>query len=116
MTDTTTPQTPEKSEKWKISYGAIQIGDIEIGDEHGDIVVTVHTMMRRYSKNAAKAWATANLIEAAPDLLDALKALGATGEPGFCFCRDQKQMDNGHTGECREACAAIAKAKKGKKS
>ena len=44
------------------------------------------------------------------DLLAALEGLGAKPD-GYCFCLNQTQVDAGHTGECREACAAILKAK-----
>ena len=54
--------------------------------------------------------ANAYLLWSAPDLLEALLALGAQGEPGYCFCRTQEQADNGHTGECKQANAAISKA------
>ena len=56
-----------------------------------------------------QATANARLIAAAPDLLTALQALGAR-PVGYCFCRTPEQAERGHTGECREACAAIAKA------
>ena len=52
----------------------------------------------------------AHLFCASFDLLQALQALGAQGEPGYCFCRTQEQADNGHTGECNQANAAISKA------
>ena len=54
------------------------------------------------------------LHAAAPDLLAACEGLGAMPE-GYCFCyghrRDPLKPEHEHTGECREARAAIAKAK-----
>lgn len=42
-------------------------------------------------------------------LLKALQALGA--KPiGYCFCVSAEQVEAGHTGECRDAQAAIAAA------
>lgn len=49
------------------------------------------------------------LREAAPWLLAALHGLGAKPED-YCFCTNAEQVTAGHTGECREACAAIEKA------
>jgi hypothetical protein len=54
--------------------------------------------------------ANARLIAAAPNLLEALQALGAKPE-GYCFCLNQEQINNGHTGECIDAQQAIEKAK-----
>lgn len=54
--------------------------------------------------------ANARLIAAAPDLLEALGALGVIG-CGYCFCgqnRDPEKQD--HEPKCRDARAAIAKA------
>lgn len=48
------------------------------------------------------------LIAAAPDLLESLQALGAKPN-GYCFCLCAEHVAAGHTGECRDACAAIAK-------
>lgn len=55
--------------------------------------------------------ANARLIAAAPDLLAALQGLGAKPD-GYCFCANAEQILAGHTGECREACAAIDRATK----
>jgi hypothetical protein len=57
----------------------------------------------------SEAEANARLIAATPDLLSALQALGTLPD-GNCFCRNQEQVAAGHTGECRQACAAIALA------
>ncbi len=54
--------------------------------------------------------ANAHLIVAAPDLLLALQSLGSK-PGGYCFCRSPEQGEAGHTGECRQANAAITKAK-----
>lgn len=52
----------------------------------------------------------ARAIIAAPDLLDALGALGAIGG-GYCFCyRDRDPEKAQHEPECRDARAALAKA------
>lgn len=53
--------------------------------------------------------ANARLIVAAPDLLSALQALGVKPD-GYCFCLNEVQVAQGHTGECRDACATIARA------
>ncbi len=76
---------PDLQEQWKVSFGALNVGVIEIGDERGNIVVAVHFMMRRYSgeKGNDLAWKTANCIAAAPDILlaaqETLMALGMHG-------------------------------------
>lgn len=54
--------------------------------------------------------ANARLFSAAPELLEALQVLGSSGDPGYCFCLNQEQIKNGHTGECKQANAAISKA------
>lgn len=54
--------------------------------------------------------ANAHLMAAAPDLVLALHALGVHPEYGYCFCRTQEQQQAGHTGECRQARAALLKA------
>ena len=65
------------------------------------------------------------LCEAAPDMLDAFEALGVQPyvvgldgqcEHGYCFCLPEQGRDPGkpkdhHTGECRDARAAIRKAR-----
>ena len=55
--------------------------------------------------------ANERLIAAAPELLDALQALLVCPD-GYCCCSDcdPGKPDPEHTGECREARAAIAKA------
>lgn len=58
------------------------------------------------------ATANANLLAASWDLRAALQALGAKPD-GYCFCHSQEQIAAGHTGECRDARAALAKAKGG---
>lgn len=50
------------------------------------------------------------LAIAAPALLGALHSLGTHPEYGYCFCLNRSQINNGHTGECKEARIAIAKA------
>lgn len=55
--------------------------------------------------------ANADLFAAASELLEALTALGVMPE-GYCFChqnRDPLKVEKEHTGECRDARAAIAK-------
>ena len=42
-------------------------------------------------------------------LLSALQALGSKPD-GYCFCVSLEQVAAGHTGECRDAQAAIAQA------
>lgn len=69
-----------QNETWKISLGALNVGDIEIGDEHGDIVATVETMRRRYDRNPEKAWETAQTIEASPKLLSLALSLVTYGK------------------------------------
>lgn len=58
--------------------------------------------------------ANAHLIAAAPDLVSALQALGVLPD-GYCFCfnssRDASRPEHEHTGECRAARAALAKAR-----
>ena len=54
------------------------------------------------------------LHAAAPALLEALEALGYAPwqlPDHRCFCLNLAQADNGHTGECLAARAAIAQAK-----
>ena len=58
------------------------------------------------------ALANATLIMAAPELLEALTALGVMPD-GYCFCnqnRDPLKAEKEHTGECQDARATIAKA------
>ena len=94
-------------EKWKISFGAINCGDIEIGDERGDIVVTVETMRRRYHKDAEKAWATANAIEAVPAMLQALGAI-----KDECVTPDTPENNQASFAKIRNLCfAALMLAK-----
>ena len=57
----------------------------------------------------------ANLIAAAPEMLEALQAMGVMPW-GYCFCPGRMgnmegKPDEEHCGECREARAAIAKAR-----
>lgn len=51
----------------------------------------------------------ARLIEAAPDLLDALLAIGVLPD-GWCCCPSDRREDREHVGECAAARTAIAKA------
>lgn len=52
----------------------------------------------------------ARLIAAAPDLADALGALGVIGA-GYCFCSENRDPEKSeHQPECRDARAALAKA------
>ncbi len=49
------------------------------------------------------------LLPVNKELLAALQGLGSKPS-GCCFCWTQEQTDNGHTGECLAAQAAIARA------
>jgi hypothetical protein len=55
------------------------------------------------------AYANARLIAAAPDLLDALLAIGVLPD-GWCCCPKDRREDRHHVGECAAARAAILKA------
>lgn len=48
-----------------------------------------------------------NLTISRENLITALCALGVKPD-GYCFCLTEKQAKDGHTGECREARAALA--------
>lgn len=43
------------------------------------------------------------------ELVRALEALGAKPD-GYCYCATVEQIANGHTGECKDAQAVLAKA------
>jgi hypothetical protein len=68
----------------------------------------------RADSQMKQARANGRLIAAAPELIEALEALGALPE-GYCFCyggkRDANKPESEHFGECREARAAIRKAR-----
>ncbi len=55
-------------------------------------------------------YANARLIAAAPDLLEALEAIG-TLPNGWCCCPFVRREDRQHVGECTKAREALAKAK-----
>jgi hypothetical protein len=91
--------------------------EMAIGDELWRVPVSIGPMTADHNHWAG--WHLnadeddARLIAAAPDLLDALTGIGVLPE-GYCFCRpnqrDATRPDHDHTGECRAARAAIAKA------
>jgi hypothetical protein len=86
-----------------------------IRDANGQVVARVGYMRGKpvpIQQAFASAEANARLIAAAPDLLAALQAIGVKPD-GFCFCISTVQIASGHTGECRDACAAIRKAEGG---
>jgi hypothetical protein len=106
-----TYRTIERTEKennmhtpgpWKIDE---LCGSIEGADGH-----TIAFIVGEWFEQVNPAPANARLIAAAPNLLEALQALGAKPE-GYCFCLNQEQINNGHTGECIDAQQAIEKAK-----
>lgn len=71
---------------------------------------------REYCVVASLARAINNRRDLAQNLLEALQALGVQPEDGYCFCLNQRQIADGHTGECRQAVAAIKKVEDGKKA
>jgi hypothetical protein len=66
------------------------------------------------SQGQAHAVANTHVILAASQILEALEALGVMPD-GYCFCfgghRDAMKLESEHMGECRDARAAIRKAK-----
>jgi hypothetical protein len=96
------PWTPERvptqvGHAWKIK----PIGACLYVDKQG-----MHELENQPSMEAE---ANAHLIAAAPELLEALQALGSKPD-GYCFCINAAQVDAGHTGECLDAQKAIAKS------
>lgn len=59
--------------KWHVGLGAINTGVIEIGDENGQRVCVLNQM--DYAGRIAVMFPRANLIAAAPELLEALKVI-----------------------------------------
>lgn len=93
--------------------------DIRICPQNQTETVTIATMGIWTDSHRAELLAYADLFATAPEtklqrdeLLESLTALGVMPD-GYCFChqnRDPLKTDNEHTGECRDARAAIAKA------
>ncbi len=51
-----------------------------------------------------------DFVELCDGLLNAVKALqylGTHPEYNYCYCSSQEQIENGHTGECKEAREAL---------
>lgn len=77
-------------------------------DANGVNLASVHGASQKIATETARV--LAHRYNTQPYLLDALQGLGVHPEHGYCFCLNAEQIKNGHTGECREARAAIAAA------
>lgn len=94
------------SERWNIS--SIDCGTIK--DANGDLAVIVYGMGACSGCGTLGLAERTRLVAAAPNMLEALCALGVIGG-GYCFCSADRDPDKTeHEPECRDARAAIAKA------